>query len=323
MGRAEMKCRQNNGIQLLRAIACIFVVLCHTQATNIGSWGVDIFFVISGFMLMYSTHSNGDKFFWKRTKKIVPLYWFMTIVTSILICLVPWLFNSYEFKWEYLMKSLFFIPYQHNGIVQPVYGLGWTLNYEVFVYLVFGISMHISHKYRAAITSIVCIILTIVGEGISEPILISFYGSGVLVEFVAGMALYYIIGRLNGEINTYLCLGMILISFALFVLAGSVSRYLNIVFAVVAFVGAWKLGECMNGDKLTVKMLVCVGNASYCVYLTHIYAVRIVEKMLAVLPVAIQACMAVLSACIIGVIVYNSETKIHSMLLKMKHLQTG
>lgn len=311
MRHAGMGKGQNNGIQMLRGIACIFVVLCHTKLTNIGSWGVDIFFVISGFMLMYSTRSGSKHFFLKRVKRIIPLYWFMTIVTSVLICVAPSLFNSYEFTWEYLLKSLLFIPYRHSEIVQPVYGLGWTLNYEMFIYIIFGMSMNFSYKYRAVITIIACTAFTIAGGELQECF-IKYYGGGVLMEFAAGIVLYYVIDRHIGRINLYLGTGMVIVSFLLFIIAGDKSIYLNLMFASMAFIGAWKIGETLSVNNIVVKSMVSIGNASYCIYLTHVYAVRLVERMLGMMPILVQAFAAVFCGCVVGMVIYNGEIKLRS-----------
>lgn len=132
-------------IQVLRGIACLFVIWCHTDyARGFGQTGVDIFVVVSGYVTMLSTEKTSNGFLWRRIKKIVPLYWLMTAFTAMCVLLVPFLFRSYEVNLPYFLKSLFFIPYEHHGIRQPILGLGWTLNYEMLFYVLVCAAMKIS-----------------------------------------------------------------------------------------------------------------------------------------------------------------------------------
>lgn len=138
--------RKIQSIQALRVFAMFSVVLCHMSFIRSGAFGVEIFFVISGFLMMYSTENGLHKYWTKKIIRIVPFYWIMTVFTAIAVYAMPGLFNSYEVSWSYLLKSLFFIPYVHSGIYQPVLGLGYTLNYEMFFYVLFYLSAKIAEK---------------------------------------------------------------------------------------------------------------------------------------------------------------------------------
>ncbi len=138
--------RKIESIQSLRAFAALSVVLTHMSIINSGGFGVDIFFIISGFLMMYSTEKGTAGYWKKKIIRIVPFYWIMTIFTVLAVKIMPNLFNSYEVSWIYLIKSLLFIPYEHNGIYQPVLGLGYTLNYEMLFYVFFFISIKMTPK---------------------------------------------------------------------------------------------------------------------------------------------------------------------------------
>ncbi|MBD5519262.1 MAG: acyltransferase, partial [Lachnospiraceae bacterium] len=62
-------------IQALRAFATLSVVLTHMSFIKSGSFGVDIFFIISGFLMMYSTEKGIEGYWKKKIKRIVPFYW--------------------------------------------------------------------------------------------------------------------------------------------------------------------------------------------------------------------------------------------------------
>lgn len=151
-------------IQSLRAIAAGLVVLyhiggqeklysspAHTILRNFeGSYGVDIFFIISGFIMVYVTNylpagwETSFKFFLKRLMRIVPVYWFYTSIMVILLLVQPHLFHDIRFEMGAVLKSYFFIPDQEL----PVLALGWTLNYEMYFYLVFAIFLAFPRHYR-------------------------------------------------------------------------------------------------------------------------------------------------------------------------------
>ena len=78
-----------DSIQALRGIAALFVVLEHIRFLNCGAFGVDIFFCVSGFMMMLSTHKDTTHFLTRRLIRVVPLYYIMTLGTFALLLLFP------------------------------------------------------------------------------------------------------------------------------------------------------------------------------------------------------------------------------------------
>jgi len=147
-------------IQILRGFAAINVVLFHIILTaltynqtanlllllgNFGSSGVDIFFVISGFIITYAQSVNKKKiseFLVLRFIRIVPLYWFLTFVFSILFFFFSSYFRERTISLELFFYSIFFIS-NISLTVPPVIIPGWTLEYEMIFYLLFSISLFI------------------------------------------------------------------------------------------------------------------------------------------------------------------------------------
>ena len=137
------------GIQVLRGITALFIVLEHIRFLNCGAFGVDIFFCISGFMIMFSTQKDTSHFLSKRLIRILPLYYLMTLSTFFLLLLFPNLFATSTPKIEYLVKSLLFLPFDiGDGAIQPLMRVGWTIQCEIFFYLLFRFSLWISHRFR-------------------------------------------------------------------------------------------------------------------------------------------------------------------------------
>lgn len=187
-----------NSIQALRGIAALFVVLEHIRFLNCGAFGVDIFFCISGFMILFSTQKSTDHFLSKRLIRIVPFYWLMTLATYAFLLLAPGLFAQTKADPVLLAKSVLFLPFDiGGGLFQPLLRIGWTINCEIFFYIVFYISFKISHKYRGLICSgllLAAVLLAALFPSVSP--FLSFYGDPVMLDFIFGMIAQHICHRL-------------------------------------------------------------------------------------------------------------------------------
>ena len=154
-------------VQGLRATAALLVVVNHSVLTLIekaghdtayqsvawmlGSIGVKIFFLISGFIMTvahhqdFGMHGAPTGFLRRRFMRIVPLYWLATAVYVIKIN-----FQGASTPVADVLRSTAFIPYvNHAGIMEPVYGLGWTLNYEMFFYTIYALSIWLFPAHRS------------------------------------------------------------------------------------------------------------------------------------------------------------------------------
>src|SRR5579863_980395 len=138
-------------IQYLRGMAAVIVVLHHIFSTRgleylflpwFGGFGVDIFFVISGFIMWQTTAAVeiGPVEFWRRRIiRIVPLYWIFLTVLLIAASLLPSVLYTTVINPESTIKSFLFVPYYHESqkIIAPILIPGWSLNYEMFFYFLF------------------------------------------------------------------------------------------------------------------------------------------------------------------------------------------
>jgi peptidoglycan/LPS O-acetylase OafA/YrhL len=146
-------------IQLFRALAALLVCFFHMKGIlkqgdwgkflfGNGSIGVPLFFMISGFIMYHTTRlvlpswKSVKVFLLKRLIRIVPLYYFITLLYVVLLGNAHFYFIEHP---RFLLPSLFFYPTYVNHI-GPSYGMpplavGWSLNYEIYFYLLVGISM--------------------------------------------------------------------------------------------------------------------------------------------------------------------------------------
>lgn len=147
-----------NNLQILRAFAAISVVLFHiidtaltysqgTSALNFlagwGAFGVDLFFVISGFVMFHSQLQHRTTpmvFFKKRLVRIVPIYWAITLFVVIVYLVLPAIFRGLEISLSWALSSLAFVSWWWVGS-QPVLYVGWTLEWEMAFYLLFAVSL--------------------------------------------------------------------------------------------------------------------------------------------------------------------------------------
>ncbi len=184
---------QLRSIHYLRAVAAVMVVVFHIFS-NVDAmrpdlqsvyWlrgGVDIFFVISGYVMVTSTKNRSIspmQFITHRAQRIIPIYWIATFITMIQI----------EGLWELKLKSLFFIPAMNPSInrMQPILEPGWTLNYEVFFYVVFAIALFAQRKFLFPIVAAALSVLVLLGFYIDGTEIFEFYSRPIILEFLLGM----------------------------------------------------------------------------------------------------------------------------------------
>jgi peptidoglycan/LPS O-acetylase OafA/YrhL len=192
-------------VQALRGLAALLVVFAHfiehggiikSNAILItGRFGVEIFFVISGFIIARVLGDEPFKpgaFAIRRIFRIVPLYWACTLLTFAAAFVAGHAFKSTMADFPSLMRSLLFIPTEvagRPGDWRPLYKLGWTLNYEMFFYAVALAFFWMNNAVkRAGAISAIMLVLVVISFFI-EPraSVLAFYANIALIPFVAGL----------------------------------------------------------------------------------------------------------------------------------------
>lgn len=205
---SEMRTARIDAIQYLRGIAALAVVIAHIASMQHsvapelpavlpefnGFWGVDIFFIISGFIIVYITRSAaaGGKeaviFMLKRMVRIVPAYWFFTVLVYFADTQHWFSDQQNSTNLAMLLKSLLFIK---PGF--PLLFVGWTLTLEMFFYVIFMVALW---RWDAAVRVwpivVVFVFLALVPVWFDvENRYVKFYTQAILLEFVAGMLIAY------------------------------------------------------------------------------------------------------------------------------------
>lgn len=200
------KTEQFQGIQALRYIAALLVVINHSTfyvASRLvegfpiwgqGSSGVDIFFVISGFVMIISSQGLAGQdhparsFLLNRIVRIVPLYWMITTLKLAVLLSAPNLaLNSEIIPYHVLMSYLFIPAFNAKGELEPLLGVGWTLNFEMFFYVIFALALALKRS-PIKFSLPIFIVLSVIGFWKTpEWPALTFWLNPLVLEFLAGM----------------------------------------------------------------------------------------------------------------------------------------
>ncbi|WP_164857316.1 acyltransferase family protein [Sphingomonas crocodyli] len=288
-------------IQGLRAIAAYMVVVHHildTFANNLGfhhpinnmrtgGAGVDIFFVISGYIMMLTTSDRpiGPKrFLYNRIIRIVPMYWLLTIVALILIAAGFKMFGQNPIDVKRILTSFGFLPYfgSSGKVIDPILFPGWTLNYEMMFYIVFALCL-LRHDVKFRILSVCCILFCfwLAQVYIDDP-LVDYLGADVIIGFAAGIMLWRV--SRHNIVSPVIAAGFCLLGvLALVMLDYPIpfpiphARLIVIAGALSIVFGAVCLER--HGIKIKDGWLMHEGNASYSLYLIHPFVLQFVAKV--------------------------------------------
>lgn len=321
-GRARSQLKERiDCVQLLRAIAAIGVVTTHIPFWGNGAWGVDLFFVISGFIMCYVTAGTGRHFVTKRIIRVVPIYWMGTLAVFGVAVVAPGLLSNTTASLVDLAKSLAFIPFRKGQLVQPILFLGWTLNCEMFFYLMFALSMRVSHRYRAQVCASFIIAAVILGRLVSwDSVVFTFFTQPLFLEFVFGMLSYLLLTRIRSpEMPSfsrrlqYTLVGLVFLV-AMPIATGIMPDYHRVIrWGIPAVLGFVCIVHGLSGVRLP-KPIVLVGDASYSLYLLHPYAIQALHRAFGVFTVQgvlayLVACMVVILCCSLAVLSYTYVEK--------------
>lgn len=193
-------------VQALRAIAAIIVCIQHSSlmireklgheifVLYSGASGVDLFFCISGFVMIlmlpkYEGMTESWKVFIKnRILRIVPIYWFLTTLKLILLLLLPHLaMNSQLSVWNTFGSYFFFPAWHGDEFALPIIQVGWTLNFEMFFYVLFAFTLALKKRPLIWLSAIMITLGLIGFFRTTDWGALSGFLRPLLFEFVAGM----------------------------------------------------------------------------------------------------------------------------------------
>lgn len=285
-------------IQYLRALAALLVVVVHSSEvlrllgmsgalTEAASVGVDLFFVISGFIMVHNTNQKPIEplgFLLNRITRVAPLYWLLTTFVFAIALTFPKLLGGTDADTLDFLKSLLFIPYERgDGTIRPMLFVGWSLNYEIFFYLIFAAALCFkSRTTRLVVPLLVLILLVLLGE-ILRPVgpEARFLTRPIILEFGLGMLLAEIFPRLpTSKRAGYVATGLLVVALVLLLPSAAIdgTRYPIAALPSVLIVGAALVLE-RAGLVPVCPWAILIGNASYSLYLTHPFVAQAITKV--------------------------------------------
>ena len=277
------------GIQYLRAVAALAVVVFHAAERSggsfrIGAAGVDVFFVISGFIMWVMSDSRPltpARFMLERIQRIVPIYW---IVTAVMIAgALTGLFPNMRLTLDHLFGSLFLIPVRSpsNGEIWPILVQGWTLNFEMFFYALFAISLAVARRMRLVFLLGIFAAFALYGWVFHpQSAILMTYTRPIILEFVAGALIgeLWLKGRLP---RTAIALPLFIAAFSGFsaiqLMQLDFNEFICGPLAVALVLGTLSLER--GGAMPDMPLLTYLGNGSYSIYLWHTLAISVVAKV--------------------------------------------
>jgi peptidoglycan/LPS O-acetylase OafA/YrhL len=318
-------------IELTRGMAALLILVLHvilfghdkygfafTTGINVSyqmSIGIDIFFIISGFLMVHTTRKPEQRkpkeFLAKRFIRIYPAYWL------ILFCIVPFYLLKPEWAFFHapvkpsLLLSFLLLPQPGP----PLLNVAWTLVYEVYFYLLFAVTLFLKPRKQALVLGSYFCLSILIGYFIfSANAIAQFLTSGFLLEFYAGMILAYLwpyFPKMKFLPLLFFAAAGLLLYHQPFV---GISRSIDLGLpAFLFFMGT--LGIEKNTSPFPDKIAHFFGRISYALYLVHVPILAGFPKLAGYfhlnIPPVILLAMAVITSIIASVFIhYHYEIKI-------------
>ncbi|PIP91660.1 MAG: hypothetical protein COW01_01655 [Bdellovibrionales bacterium CG12_big_fil_rev_8_21_14_0_65_38_15] len=294
------------GVQALRGFAALMVVLRHATLTSnkkfgisflgdyfqFGYTGVDFFFILSGFVIFYTTTIKNPSFIpylKSRFVRIFPIYWCTLIPLTFFYLIFPrYGLDHYRYVSTFL-TSFFLFP----NSLEPILGVAWTLKHEVWFYLLFalgfyGLSSFKFHFYfLLTLLSLFFYACDLNVVYFDAPYIFKFLFSPFNLEFLAGCLIaslvlnktkflfgkilfvfsfvaYFVVGYFEAEFSHY------------FHKSHSIVIYGPLFFAMLFGVIMWERASQFEIPKWMIEL----GDASYSIYLVHFPLMSLLSRIL-------------------------------------------
>ncbi|MFD1034535.1 acyltransferase family protein [Sphingomonas hankookensis] len=298
-----------HSLQILRAVAAIVVVWHHIlRAYSIHAtapmatlpptplavaWlreglaaGVDIFFVISGFIMVYvaGPYVRGTKpphdFLIRRIERVYPPYWIATLI----VIAGPLLKGATgDLTLDRVVRSFLLVPgFNAEGLVQPLLGVGWTLSYEMYFYLSFCAALTLLRtRYWLPLTAGIVGIWAaaiVIGNGSAIG---RFLADPIVFEFLFGCAIGWYLQRRGRPRMPFVAVAV-----AVAVMFGASHLHETGAIAPIwrclywglpaAVIVAYTVSLPFEPTGPVGRFAVLLGDASFSIYLVHVTIVYVV-----------------------------------------------
>lgn len=333
----EVKKPYLGSLQILRFIAAGLVLVGHVQHDvldlGIGGegyqefrpvvWGagVDIFFIISGFIIYFLTYKHFNErgytkeFLRRRFIRVAPAYWLFTTLMLVAMTVFRSRVSHAEANIAHVLASYTFLPWPRaDGDLRPILSLGWTLNYEVFFYLVFAAVLWLPRARAMQILSVGFVLGVLFGSRVPEPFwMIRFWTSPIILEFLLGIGLAqaYLSGwKISAKVGAVAAIAGVLLMVGVKA-AGVYETLPRPVWAgipALLICGGFILAPEPKSSGRLLSGLEYGGDISYSIYLSHGFTVNclaIVWQRLGLKEPVLFVVVAVLASIFAAHLVYQ------------------
>lgn len=301
-----------SNVQFLRAIAAILVLMAHLGGLGrsvtgaavfefpLGVFGVDVFFVISGFIIAHVTASdwgNPVRFFLLRAARIYPLYWIALLAYT----------GGPQLSAYFLQSAVLLPVLTGGGAFYPALDVGWTLIFEMFFYVVVAFSMLFGRQVLLPFVTIALLFTHLVSYFLPQGAWQVFWGHTIQFEFCIGILIWSVWQR--QMIKPGVLLGLLPIAAGCFYFLPSAEPYRFLAYGAPAgyllMCALWLEEKGFRAGRF----LCYLGNASYAIYLTHPFTLMVLSPIVAALlhglgPLIVSTFVAVLCV-VVGAVVYS------------------
>lgn len=306
-------------LQLLRAWCALAIILFHTVSTArdygfrspllaaIEGWGfqgVDIFFLISGFVMVLTQERKQrgrSAFLIERLVRIAPIYWLLTGFVFVLTLAVPTLFRSLSANPVWFLQSMSFSTTLFTGGERfPLLYVGWTLEYEMLFYLVFAASLGLASWRSRLLCHFLLFALFWLG-----------FANAILFEFLIGelCALFWLSGRRLPHPRLILAAGLIGLALPMWLWPDNGLVMTRLRFAFFGIPAAGVLLWALHAPPSRNRLLLLLGDASYSIYLIQVLGISFFCKLFARFasetPALVVALASIAGTAALGVLFFR------------------
>ncbi len=288
-------------IQILRGFAAVWVVIAHATSLiqhpeqlaplvrligGYGWFGVDVFFVVSGFVIYFTVHGkslSAGTFLVRRAERIVPPYLLLTTALCVLMLALPQIFKSLQFSIDHFVRSALYLSFTRYDY--PMLYIGWTLEYEMFFYLLASCALGCGAFAFKRLTVFICF-LVLLGLAFAHSGYISrqiaFLTNPILLEFCLGFccAALFLTRSIDKTVAAVLLITIVMVYSTIPAHRAIVAGLPSVALLALCL---W-LEPYVTSPQLLRNTVASVGDASYSIYLIQVFSLPLTDKLLRLFP---------------------------------------
>jgi exopolysaccharide production protein ExoZ len=298
-----------DSLQVVRFAAASLVIVHHSWQTMVGNTpprplntlgplGVDLFFVLSGYiMATVAAGANPVEFLRRRVVRILPLYYLLTLAFMGELALAG------QFRPTSLTASFLLVPLPEQ---RPYLNVAWTLDYEMLFYYAFALALALALAFpkRGATAILAAFGAALAGRSLIGGWFFAYVGNPVILEFLAGVLVAQAPRNALAARWALALAGVMLCGIGLLpALDDGWPRTLLLIWPCAALIYA---APQFTGSGPVWRRMVYLGDASYAAYLVHQFPLSVAGAFRGKLPAAVAVGCLLAVAWGLAVLTYEA-----------------